>query len=159
MKHLRRKRRRHPQRNANAADWFQSKTVTKSTSQRGFYRQISILRVEVESALAVGRECADQSTAATCRELHDRFANQWVFQYHDSVEPTNNIAERSLRHAVIWKRLSFGTQSDAGSRFVETMLTIIETSRQQKRNLFQFLCDSHNAYLAGKTTPSLCTDP
>lgn len=128
-------------------------------SQRGFYRQISILRAEVESALAVGRECADQSTAATCRELHNRFENLWVFQYHDNVEPTNNIAERSLRHAVIWKQLSFGTQSDAGSRFVETMLTIIETCRQQKRNLFQFLCDSQNAYLAGKTTPSLCTDP
>lgn len=128
-------------------------------SPRGFYRQISILRAEAESALAAGRVCADQSTAATCRELHDRFENLWVFQYHDGVEPTNNTAERSLRHAVIWKQLSFGTQSDAGSRFVETMLTIIETCRQQKRNLFQFLCESHDAYMAGKTTPSLATNP
>jgi transposase len=51
-------------------------------------------------------------------------------------EPTNNAGERSLRHAVIWRKLSFGTQSAGGSRFVEMMLTVIETCRQQHRNVF-----------------------
>ena len=58
---------------------------------------------------------------------------------HEGVEPTNNAGERSLRHAVIWRKLSFGTQSEAGSRFVETMLTVIETCRQQRRNAFAFV--------------------
>jgi len=52
----------------------------------------------------------------------------------EGIEPTNNAGERSLRHAVIWRKSSFGTQSVAGSRFVETMLTAIETCRQQHRN-------------------------
>jgi len=55
------------------------------------------------------------------------------------VEPTNNVGERVLRHAVIWRKLCFGTQSGDGSRFVETMLTVIETCRQQRRNLFEYL--------------------
>jgi hypothetical protein len=54
------------------------------------------------------------------------------------VEPTNNASERALRHAVIWRKLSFGTQSAGGSRFVETMLTMIETCRQQSRDVFAY---------------------
>jgi transposase len=53
------------------------------------------------------------------------------------VEPTNNAAERSLRPAVIWRKLSFGTQSAAGSRFVETLLSIIDTDRQQARDVLR----------------------
>jgi hypothetical protein len=64
-----------------------------------------------------------------CRELHDHRAWLWMFLYHDGVEPTNNAGERALRHAVIWRKLSFGAQSAAGSQFVETMLTVIETCR------------------------------
>ncbi len=73
---------------------------------------------------------------------------------HD-VEPTNNASERALRHAVIWRKLSFGTQSEKGSRFVETMLTVIETCRQQKRNVFEYLTDSLTKTFANQPPPSL----
>ena len=73
----------------------------------------------------------------------------------EGVEPTNNASERALRHAVIWRKLSFGTQSAAGSRFVETMLTIIETCRQQKRSVFDFVVEAVQARCAGRMTPSL----
>jgi transposase len=63
----------------------------------------------------------------------------WTFLHHEEVKPTNNAGERSLRHAVIWRKLSFGTQSVAGSRFVETMLAVIESCRQQRRNAFSFI--------------------
>jgi transposase len=53
----------------------------------------------------------------------------------EGLEPTNNASERALRHAVIWRKTSFGTQSTNGSRFVETMLTVVETCRQQKLNV------------------------
>ena len=75
--------------------------------------------------------------------------------YHEGVEPTNNAGERSLRHAVIWRKLSFGTQSAAGSRFVETLLTVIETCRQQRRNVFAFVTAAIEAHLAHQPTPSL----
>jgi transposase len=73
----------------------------------------------------------------------------------EEVEPTNNAGERSLRHAVIWRKLSFGTQSAGGSRFVETMLTVIETCRQQHRNVFSFVTNSVAAHLARQPAPSL----
>ena len=71
----------------------------------------------------------------------------------EGVGPTNNDAERALRHAVIWRKLSFGTQSDAGSRFVETMLTIIETCRQQHRNAFDYIATAVAAHFAGNPPP------
>ena len=74
---------------------------------------------------------------------------------HEDVEPTNNASERSLRHAVIWRKLSFGTQSSAGSRFVETLLSVIETCRQQKRNVFAFVTEAVQAHFNGTPIPKL----
>ena len=68
---------------------------------------------------------------------------------------TAAAAERSLRHAVIWKHLSFGTNSDSGSRFVETLLSILETCRPQGRDTFDFLHQSLTQHLPGHTGPSL----
>ena len=79
----------------------------------------------------------------------------WTFVRHEGIEPTNNAGERSLRHAVIWRKLSFGTQSASGSRFVDTMLTVIETCRQQGRNVFAFLTHAVQAHLAHQPAPSL----
>lgn len=127
-------------------------------TRRGFESQMTRLRREVESLLTEGSRCADRATVATCTELLNYSANLWLFVYCPDVEPTNNAAERSLRHAVIWKHLSFGTQSDHGSRFVERLLTVIETCRQQKRNAFQFLIDSVAAQHSGQAIPSLLSN-
>jgi transposase len=90
-----------------------------------------------------------------CRELYGHRQWLWTFLRHEGIEPTNNAGERSLRHAVIWRKLSFGTQSAGGSRFVETMLTVIETCRQQGRNVFAFVTEAVAAHLAGQPVPSL----
>jgi transposase len=74
-----------------------------------------------------------------CRELYNHRENLWTFLSHEGVGPTNNAAERSLRHGVIWRKLSFGTNSERGDRFVETMLTVIETCRQQNVNILDFV--------------------
>jgi hypothetical protein len=90
-------------------------------------------------------------------------------QYDDPIgearifEPTNNASERSLRHAVIWRKLSFGTQSARGSRLVETILTVVETCRQQSRSVFSFVGEAMQAHFANQSAPSLlagaCTIP
>jgi len=77
----------------------------------------------------------------------------------EGVEPTNNAAERSLRHAVIWRKLSFGTQSESGSRFVETLLSVIETCRQQNKNVLTYTTQAVEAHFANKPAPSLFTRP
>lgn len=71
------------------------------------------------------------------------------------MEPTNNTAERALRPAVICRKLSFGTQSAKGSRFVERILTVSETCRLQKRNAYQYLVEAMEARFAGDSAPSL----
>jgi transposase len=71
------------------------------------------------------------------------------------VEPTNNAAERALRHAVIWRRTSGGTDSEGGSRFVERMLSAVATCRQQKRNVLEYMTRCHRARLLGTEAPSL----
>lgn len=135
--------------------WHRARDAT--ITRRGFECLMTRLKAEVQSLLTDGARCADRATAATCMELLTHFNNLWLFVYCRTVEPTNNAAERSLRHAVIWKHLSFGTQSDHGSRFVERLLTVVETCRQQNRNVLQFLTQSLDAKLHQQEPPSLLT--
>jgi transposase len=89
-----------------------------------------------------------------CRELYEHRSWLWTF-LEQEVEPTNNASERALRHAVIWRKLSFGTQSEGGSRFVETMLTVIETCRQQSQKVFAYVTVAVQAHFARQPMPSL----
>lgn len=73
-------------------------------------------------------------------------------------EPTNNAAERAVRQAVCWRRTSFGTDSEAGSRFVERVLTVVASCRQQDQNVLEFLIDAIQAAKIGNPTPSLLPD-
>lgn len=108
-------------------------------SRRVLKRVVSPLRDEVERLLKVGFRCRHSPTAGTCTELLHHREWLWTFLDYDRVVPTNNAAERALRHGVIWRKLSFGTKSASGSRFVETLLSVIETCRQQKRDAFAFV--------------------
>jgi transposase len=94
-------------------------------------------------------------TYGFCKELVEHFKHLWTFVAVDGVEPTNNAAERALRHAVIWRKLSFGTQSAAGSRFVERMLSVIETCRRAGRNAFAWLTEAVHAHFRRETPPLL----
>ena len=118
-------------------------------------RRLAPVRREVERLLRRGLASGNRQVQGTCRELYEHRQWLWTFLQHDGVEPTNNAGERSLRHAVIWRKLSFGTQSAHGSRFVETMLTVVETCRQQGRNALAFLTHAVEAHLAHQTAPSL----
>jgi len=73
--------------------------------------------------------------------------------------PTNNASERALRQPVIWRRLSFGTQSAAGSRFVETILTVLAPCQQQQRNVLDFLSQSLASHHHHHHGPSLRHNP
>ncbi len=124
-------------------------------SRSALLRRMGPVRRKVEHLLLRGMQTGSQTVRGTCRELYEHRDWLWTFLRQEGVEPTNNAGERSLRHAVIWRKLSFGTQSAAGSRFVETMLTVIETCRQQHRNTFAFVTAAVEAHLAHKPAPSL----
>lgn len=79
----------------------------------------------------------------------------WTFASHDGVQPTNNHAERSLRSAVIYRKLSLGSQSEDGERNITRLLSASITCRLQRRPLFAYLDEAINAYARGDPAPSL----
>src|SRR3954447_4711882 len=117
------------------------------------------LRREVKAALEEGQRCGCIKTAATCFEILKVEEGLWTFARVEGVEPTNNASERALRHAVIWRRISGGTDSVDGSRFVERMLTVVATCRQQKRNVLDYLSRCFEADRCGQAIPSLLPSP
>lgn len=77
----------------------------------------------------------------------------------EGVKPTNNAAGCASRHAVIWRRISDGTDSEVGSRFVERMWSMVATCRQQDINVVDYLTGCHQAHLDGQPDPSLTPTP
>jgi transposase len=73
----------------------------------------------------------------------------------EGVEPTNNFMERLVRLAVLWRRRSFGCNSDSGCRFVERILTVIQTCRLNKNNPLEYLAQAVHARRIGQASPKL----
>jgi transposase len=113
------------------------------------------LIARVRTLLQEGAAGADAKTQGTCRNLLKREAALWTFVWEPGVEPTNNCAERPLRRAVLWRRRSFGTQSEAGSQFVERILTSVATLRQQRRDVLDYLTAACAAAICQDPAPSL----
>jgi transposase len=130
---------------------YRDGTLTRS----GWLRLMRPIRRQVDALLLRGAYSGNRRMTGMCDELTKHRAWLWTFLEVDGVEPTNNASERALRHPVIWRKLSFGTQSPRGSRFVETILTVIETCRQQSRAVFTFLTNTIEARYAAKPAPSL----
>lgn len=105
--------------------------------------------------LEEGSACADKKAARFCKNLLALEPALWTFVRADGVEPTNNHAERILRSGVLWRKISFGCHSDAGCRFVERLLTVVQTLRLQERNVLDYLEQSVRAHRAGSTAPKL----
>jgi transposase len=131
--------------------------VRDGTESRKWFRGHvpSWLRANVRAAFEAGRECGCAKTAATCAELLLRERALGTFAYREGVEPTNQAAERALRHAVLWRPNSHGTPSEVGSRFVANILRIVATCRPQGRNVLEFLAECCRAQIRGDSTPSL----
>lgn len=102
-----------------------------------------------------GLTCREQKARAVFREL-DRFWDAlWTFARYEGVEPTNNSGERSLRRAVLWRKRSFGCQSERGARFVERILTVTQSLRLQDRPVLDFIEQAIRAHQTGDASPSL----
>ena len=126
-------------------------------SRATFRRYLGPVRARFREELEAGAACACARTAAVCRELLAVEPALWTFARVEGVEPTNNTAERALRHAVCWRKTSYGTDSPTGSRFVERVLTAVATCRQQGRGVLDFLTDCCRA--GGTGPPSLLPRP
>jgi transposase len=133
--------------------WHRVRDGTLARSSFRLY--VSWLRACLKEDLERGLECGCSRTAGTCRELLSGETHLWTFVRVAGIEPTNNDAERALRHGVIYRKLSGGTDSEPGSRFVERMLTVVATCRQQEINVLDYLTRCYQAHLDGQPAPSL----
>ncbi|WP_435009921.1 IS66 family transposase [Tundrisphaera lichenicola] len=113
------------------------------------------LKPVVRLHLEAGATCSCSWTAKVCRRLLKVEAALWRFATAEGVPPHNNASERTLRHGVSWRRTSFGTDSESGSRFVERMLTVVETCRQRGQRVLGLLEGCLRARLNGKYAPPL----
>lgn len=95
--------------------------------------------------------------AGSCADILAHRAALWTFVDQLGVEPTNNHAERELRAFVLWRKRSFGSQSERGNRFAERLMTIAHTARKQKKNVLEFLTACCVARIDGGEAPSLFT--
>lgn len=121
----------------------------------GLKRKTAKLRGQVEALLLRGLFSQRRPLVGLCRQLLQHQDRLWTFLDVEGIEPTNNAAEQALRHPVIWRKLSFGTQSAMGSRFVESLLTVVETCRRQSRNAFGYVAKTVAAHFRHEPTPSL----
>lgn len=117
------------------------------------------IREAVNALLLRGQCSGNQRLKGMCKELYSNREWLWTFVDHEGIEPTNNTAERALRPAVIYRKLSFGTQSESGSRFIERMLTVSETCRLQNRSIYDYLVSAVTAHFKHQTIPSLIPTP
>jgi transposase len=123
--------------------------------------QLAVLPIcqRVGELLRTGATISHAKTRRTCLNILKIEAALWTFVWIEGVEPTNNAAERAVRRGVMWRKSSLGTQSAAGSRFVERILTAVTSLRQQKRNVLDYLTAVCRAAIAGNKPPSLLPAP
>ena len=108
----------------------------------------------MEALLAEGA-LYEGSMAGKCREIFKHRKHLWTFVEREDVEPTNNHAERVVRQGVLWRKSSFGTQSERGARYVERVLTAGATCRLQDRSVVEFMREACRCYAHNLAAPSL----
>jgi transposase len=137
--------------------WHRVRDGTLSRS--AFEQRMKAVETRVGRLLREAQRCSNARTSRTATEILKLEAALWTFVHVLGVEPTNNRSERSLRRGVMWRRVSFGTQSARGSRFVERILTATTTLRQQGRHVLTYLTEAVQAAAEGRACPSLLPNP
>lgn len=134
--------------------WYR---VRDGTMARSTFRNyvMDLLRPALRHDLEAGTVCGCAKTEGTCREMLKLEQSLWSFVRHEGIEPTNNAAERAFRHGVQWRKTSFGSASASGLHFVENILTVIATCRQQGRHVLGYLTACCTAATAGTSAPAL----
>lgn len=132
--------------------WHRYRSGEITRSQRA--RLLVPVRWRLGRLLKHGSELTGKARAL-CRDLTKLWPALWTWVHQEGVEPTNNVAERALRKPVLWRKSSFGSSSGRGLRFVERILTVSQTCRQQKQGMLDYLTRAIEAHRAGAPAPLL----
>lgn len=124
-------------------------------SRRRCRKIIDGIAPAVEGLLARGVSLGVRGVSGSCADILDHKLALWTFADNAAVEPTNNHAERELRAFVLWRKKSFGSQSDRGCRFAARIMTVAHSLRKQRRHVLDYLTDACRAALVNQPAPSL----
>lgn len=114
--------------------------VTGTISRRVFRQRMAPVRLQVEALLQRAVDAKVDRLSGSCQDMLDHKQALWTFVDRRSIEPTNNHAERELRAFVLWRKRSFGCNSEHGNRFAERIMTIAHSLRKQQQPLLDALC-------------------
>jgi transposase len=137
--------------------WYRVRDGTLSRST--FRRYMRPVEGEVIRLLEDGARRGVPKVAGRCGEILKLRDALFTFARTEGIEPTNNRAERAIRHAVLWRKSSYGTDSEAGSTFVARILTAVTTLRLQQRHVLDWLTEACEARLQHRHPPSLLPVP
>jgi transposase len=126
-----------------------------SLDREGLQAHLGPLACALDEVLTLGQQCADSKVATFCGNVQALGPALWTFAVEDGVEPTNNHAERVLRRGVLWRKNAFGSHSAGGCRFVERLLTVVQTRRLQGQSVLSYLHEALVAHRKGLPAPAL----
>lgn len=127
----------------------------KALARDEFVRLVGAVRDGMKPCLERASRADIAQMSGSCANMLEHWDAMWTFVDHPGVEPTNNHAERELRRLVLWRKRSFGSQSERGDRYVERMLTVTHTLRKGQRNVMDFLHQCFAARLTQTSAPHL----
>ena len=116
---------------------FKSDKITRDQLQAWMLPLQSQLEALLERTVAANIS----RMSGSCADMLEHREALWAFVDREDVEPTNNHAERELRAFVLWRKRSFGTQSERGNLFAERLMTVAHTARKQNMSVLAFLTD------------------
>lgn len=118
-------------------------------------RQMKPVPLNLERALQRGRDSPDKKAKRFSKRLLKVFPALWTFVTVEGVEPTNNHAERMMRPPVLWRKVSFGNNSQTGCNFVTSILTVVQTLRLQRKPVLEYLTRAMTARRGGMPCPTV----
>jgi transposase len=127
-------------------------------SRLRFQKAMKAVREAVIQVLQRGKKSRCSKTAGTCKELLGHEEWLWTFVDVEGVQPTNNEGERAERRGVLLRKTSGGTDSPQGSRFVERVLTVVDTCRRQGKKVLDYLSACIETWRHQREPPSLVPD-
>lgn len=125
-------------------------------TRRWLRKQVEeVVRPDVADLLRQGSACRHAPSAGQCAKIREVEGALWTFAREESVEPTNNEAERALRPAVLKRKKSFGSHSEGGGLWLGRLLSVTQTLRRRGRAVLDYLTDALRAWRHGLPVPAL----
>jgi transposase len=138
--------------------WHRFKKWKENHESRGIQVSMTVLESQTQSTRSRVKALLEEGAkrgVPKCATILKMEPLLWTFTQEKDIEPTNNAAERSIRPAVLWKKRSFGVESERGGRYVESMLSIWATSRRNGVNPIVFLRKLIHSYRTNTPVPSI----